>query len=93
MEHLEQYVLRAADELRAADRATNPEAEEAHRLLAVELIYLIRCDGDATAYRLLRNRRNVANGTPGLVSALEVMEHAEDTQPVLFTELATSSKR
>ena len=62
MEHLKRYVLRAADELRAAERAACPKAAEAHRLLAEEYMHLIRCDGSKVAYRRDREKRQAAGG-------------------------------
>lgn len=54
---VEIYVARAADEFRAAERATNLQAAEAHRKLAAEYVHLIKCDGNVETYRFLRRRR------------------------------------
>ena len=59
---LRNYVCRAADEFRAADRAESPQAAEAHRLLALEFVHLIKCDGNLPAYSFLRRRRERAAG-------------------------------
>lgn len=59
---IQTYVCRAADEYRAADRAESPEAAEAHRLLALEFVHLIKCDGNLPAYSFLRRRRERAAG-------------------------------
>ena len=59
---LQHYVCRAADEFRAADRAESPEAAEAHRLLALEFVHLVKCDGNLPAYSFLRRRRERAAG-------------------------------
>lgn len=60
MEHLRTYVCRAADEFRAADKATDPVAAKAHQDLAIELLHLIRCDGNSIAYGIGRRRREAA---------------------------------
>lgn len=59
---IQAYVCRAADEFRAADRAESPQAAEAHRLLALEFVHLIKCDGNLPAYSFLRQRRERAAG-------------------------------
>jgi hypothetical protein len=51
------YVLKAADALRAAEAATDPEERDAFRALAEFYIQTIQCNGNEHSARLIMRRR------------------------------------
>ena len=93
---LEFYVRRAADEVRAANRAQHPKAAAAQRQLADEYAELIKCDGDMRLYRMLRDERELVAGAEPASSRLskapDAVRHAARAGHAAITALpATSS--